>query len=163
MRSAGAVRYASGTSSFPHGGYHEPTREGYIIFSYISIKNKRLKVYFVPLILLTTCEVALLTDAYKKPWSFPQVRSGLHYFYPHQLLRRYPYLLPHRKPEKTLDTDLTISILISSGSSSIGPGHFPDDWGRSVMSIRSYRKNPSLQHASHICPSSSICKPVTCV
>jgi len=50
-----------------------------------------------------------------------------------------------------------------SGSSSIGPGHFPDDWGRSVVSIRSYRKNPSLQHASHIWPSSSINKPVTCV
>jgi hypothetical protein len=41
--------------------------KGYIIFRYILIKIISLKVYFVPSILLTSCEAAPLTDAHKKP------------------------------------------------------------------------------------------------
>ena len=50
---------------------------GYIISVYTVMNNIHLNYAFVPPILLPTCEAAPLTGAPDKPWSFPQVGSGL--------------------------------------------------------------------------------------
>src|SRR4029453_14205009 len=68
------------------------------------------------------------------------------------------------KKHLTLISHYLYSWLHDSASPTV-PRHFPGDWGPPLLtsSIRLYRKNPTVQHASDTCPSSLINKPVTCV